>query len=501
MVRFENAVRSFVSNMKDRPTFGLFWFNGVSHDYLNLPRIGDTLFRGMLDKLKEEGALKSTVLIGLSDHGIRWGDFRQTFQGFLEERLPLATIVLPESFMAKYPEDVESLTLNSRRLSTPFDIYKTLLDILYKKYQSIPNNYTDEPNRIHFNPHFKERGHGISLFSKIPVNRTCTTAGIPPEWCACSTLQVVPTNITFAKRLARIAVKSINRRLRNATQCELLTLETVNAVWEDIPATLDVQSQYLFSDYVVNFETSPGRGRFEARLRVRGSIDERMKPKSIIRLIGFISRLNMYKKDSYCVGAPLLKLYCYCSPGSKRTTEITEGPSEFLDEVHQHQLSSSLTKPKWPITKNNIESSFSLADLAKVPEDTSKRRKLKKFLTYRTRYEIVKMRRRNRTDENFGSTSPLYEGSESRRQHKIAQKQAREQASTSTIISSTSTLSTRHKQELIDTTNGINEASMLDTEKLDVPAPESNVTPFIGPAYGGEDEKFPLEGLDTNYRS
>ncbi|KAF6215425.1 hypothetical protein GE061_010177 [Apolygus lucorum] len=493
MVRFENAVRSFVINMKNRPSFGLFWFNGVSHDYLNLPRIGDSLFRGMLDKLKDEGALKTTVLIGLSDHGIRWGDFRQTFQGFLEERLPLATIVLPERFKAKYPKDVESLKLNSHRLSSHFDIHKTLLDILYR-YETITDDYTDEPSQLYFKRTLKLKGHGISLFTEIPENRTCSSAGIPTEWCACSTLQVVSTNKTFAKRLASIALKSINKLLRNATQCELLTLEKVTTVWEDIPATLDVRSQYLFNDYVVNFVTSPGKGRFEARLRVRGSIDRKMKPKSIIKLIGFISRLNMYKDDSYCVDEPSLKLYCYCSPGSKRTNVITEIPSEFTDVVH---LDSSVAARKWPTLQNKFLSKYSLTDLATIPEAVSKRRKLKKLLKIRTIYEIAKIQGRNRTDKNVSSTLLWFKDIKSIRQVQ----ELRDQTST-TIPSTTTSLvvetSTRLEEELINISDSFQQAPTHEDKNLDFAATDSNIRQLTDP---DQDEKLSLEGLDNNYRT
>ena len=49
------------------------------------------------------------------------------------------------------------------RLTTPFDIYETLRDVLDMRRSETPVT-------------FKERG--ISLLKEIPINRTCASAGI-----------------------------------------------------------------------------------------------------------------------------------------------------------------------------------------------------------------------------------------------------------------------------------------------------------------------------------
>lgn len=77
---------------------------------------------------------------------------------------------MPPSFQEKYPKEMRNLRLNSRRLTTPFDIHETLLQIL---------NF----NKSSFNRYKKKSmQRGISLFEDIPINRTCEDAHIEPHW-------------------------------------------------------------------------------------------------------------------------------------------------------------------------------------------------------------------------------------------------------------------------------------------------------------------------------
>lgn len=66
----------------------------------------------------------------MSDHGIRWGDIRKTYQGQMEERLPFVIITLPKWLKETYPVAAANLKKNVRRLTTPFDLHETLKDLL-----------------------------------------------------------------------------------------------------------------------------------------------------------------------------------------------------------------------------------------------------------------------------------------------------------------------------------------------------------------------------------
>ena len=83
------------------PVFGLYWSASLTHDYLNLARHADIPHLNYLKQLKEIGALNKTILLFISDHGLRWGSIRSTYVGILEERLPFVFMVVPPWFKQK----------------------------------------------------------------------------------------------------------------------------------------------------------------------------------------------------------------------------------------------------------------------------------------------------------------------------------------------------------------------------------------------------------------
>lgn len=56
---------------------------------------------------------------------------RNTQQGKQEERLPGFIFVFPPWFEKKYPTAYANFKKNSDRLTTPFDIYSTLKNVLH----------------------------------------------------------------------------------------------------------------------------------------------------------------------------------------------------------------------------------------------------------------------------------------------------------------------------------------------------------------------------------
>jgi hypothetical protein len=125
-----NYVSNFAITMSTKDSFSFFWGTSLTHDFLNYPSLGDDLHAKFLKQLQDTGSLNHTVFIFMSDHGIRWGGIRETFQGRLVERLPFVFFVFPKWFKDVYPTAVANLHKNIHHLTTPFDIHETLLDIL-----------------------------------------------------------------------------------------------------------------------------------------------------------------------------------------------------------------------------------------------------------------------------------------------------------------------------------------------------------------------------------
>lgn len=291
----------FTSVLKDYFYFALVWTVSLSHDYLNLPRLGDDVMKSFFKHLN----INKTILILMSDHGLRWGSFRETYQGHLEERLPLLIFILPESFKQKYSLAYRNMIFNQNRLTTPFDLHETLKNLL---------DVTSIRNELLKNKRYDEKyPRGVSLFSNIPDGRTCKHAGIPAHYCTCHNRMVnASLDSPIVQDLSRILVSHINNvLLKNvSTKChELKVHQVVSAYYEQALSyekeTSSTQGNWTQRDYTIAIITEPGFASFESTMRYNTIFDSK-------DIVGDVSRLNLYANQSSCVLDNRLKLYCYC---------------------------------------------------------------------------------------------------------------------------------------------------------------------------------------------
>uniref|UniRef100_A0A914VUB8 DUF229 domain containing protein n=1 Tax=Plectus sambesii TaxID=2011161 RepID=A0A914VUB8_9BILA len=146
----------------------------LSHSDLNLVELADDDLTTHLMRMRDKGHLNNTLLIVMADHGPRFAKVRETHQGQLEERLPFFSFIMPPWFRQSRGKLAwTNLKMNAKRLTTPFDIHATLMDIL-----SWP---TDEQLTDFDVP--KKRS--MSLWRPIPSDRICTEAGVEAHWCTC----------------------------------------------------------------------------------------------------------------------------------------------------------------------------------------------------------------------------------------------------------------------------------------------------------------------------
>ncbi|CAL1536597.1 unnamed protein product [Lymnaea stagnalis] len=303
-----NYVTDFSRVFRKKPHFGFTFITRLTHDSLNLAGSADYAYVNFLKQFKEEGHFNNTVLIFYSDHGYRFGDMRTSYVGKVEERLPFMYLVFPRSFHDKYPELVENLRTNELRLTTPFDVYETLKDILYFDGA---NRKADVGDR------------GISWLREIPKERTCGHAGILPHWCLCLEQKRIDVASKLAFKIGRAVVRQINDMLRPMSHvCAYLKLGVINDVvqMESNERVLrftdsfhDVINQtVVYGDrseapivYQVILTTVPGDAMFEATLTYDYAFDA-------FRLGGDVSRINAYQDQSECVENFMLKKMCYC---------------------------------------------------------------------------------------------------------------------------------------------------------------------------------------------
>jgi hypothetical protein len=287
----------------------LYFLAEISHNNFNKVQLIDNDLLKFLTEFKKKGYLNNTLLMLLGDHGARFGDFRQTVQGKLEERLPLFSMIFPKWFKRKYPELAKNLRTNTERLTSWFDVYATF------------NHLLEYPNKP------KKWKHGMSLLRKIPADRSCKDASIPEHWCPCVQWSAVDHQHEHLQKAALAAINHINhlifRESLGAARCSELSLLKLVRAEVEIPATQVLRFSQSGKDgyepeyttekiqlkdrcsYQITFITLPNHGVFEASVQY---VYGRFLVKDSI------SRINKYGDQPKCIAdlLPHLRKYCHC---------------------------------------------------------------------------------------------------------------------------------------------------------------------------------------------
>ena len=303
-------VESFFEAYPTGPKFGLAFFSSLCHndlsDGLYLARY-DVL--NLLKRLHTGKALNNTMLVMMSDHGLRYGEIRHTLQGKFEERLPFLSITLPPWFHQQFPQLVKNLEVNSNHLVTPFDLHATLLHVL---------SFPGLPRYLKW---------GRSLFDVIPESRDCSTAGVAEHYCPCVRWQPVDKDHVSVRRSAEAVLTYINNLTSSdedgATLCARLKLEEIISSHQKIP-NVKMQQHLGAADpdgrvpefaegtvpivncmYQVVLRTSPGNALYEVSVT---DVEARLE------VVSPPSRLNKYGDQPKCIQErrPDLRKYCYC---------------------------------------------------------------------------------------------------------------------------------------------------------------------------------------------
>lgn len=160
----------FSMKFKDKCHFSFNFLTYLTHDNPNYLEVIDERLRTSLERLYANDAMTNTVFVVMGDHGNRIGAIQHSYSGRIEERMPLFSILLPNSFKQRFPALVSNLRVNTNRFVSNFDIYQTLKDLYSGRY---------------LNEEILREGRGISLFDVIPTDRTCRDATVPENFCTC----------------------------------------------------------------------------------------------------------------------------------------------------------------------------------------------------------------------------------------------------------------------------------------------------------------------------
>lgn len=278
----------FATTFRDNLYFALFWMNSLSHNNVNTPSALDIRSLKFLQELTNNGVLNNSLVVYLSDHGMRFGKIRETYVGWLEERLPFIYIWVPEWYRKLYPQKFSNFLDNKEKLTSPFDLHLTLQDILYGSHDNGTRSCPE----------------CVSMFDRVPWNRSCEDVGVTEHWCTCSEYRSLSTEGTSVRSMVRFVLNEINSLLDsgkaftdNSTKCAKLSVKRILAVRSKV-----YEHKLGYDEYVVLFETLPGQALFEATVSHSGQF----------KLLGTVSRINAFGAQSKCMNDAFLKKYCFC---------------------------------------------------------------------------------------------------------------------------------------------------------------------------------------------
>ena len=304
----------FANAFVDKPYWYFTWSVALSHKANWYSRYSRPSLLNMLKILHGKKRLNNTVLIVVSDHGMRYGPLRQkTRQGFLEERLPMLYISLPLKFRTKYPQAFKNFRENSNRLTSALDIHATMKDLLHTA-----ENVTDRCIRQRSADPSFEAKRGVSLFLPISASRDCKSIGLAKHftYCTCRNRQSLPTNSIEVLAAAHATVQYINRKISAFSKCARLGLKRISEAYGlDVDFSLSDErarfndtehrsKEVVGAELEIDIETTPGGGRFYA-----GVVKQRVGWNFVVT---DISRMSAYGNDGDCVDLKELKPFCFC---------------------------------------------------------------------------------------------------------------------------------------------------------------------------------------------
>ncbi|KAH8255662.1 hypothetical protein KR038_008066 [Drosophila bunnanda] len=298
-------------HMQRYPFFSFYWWGNGVHDYMEMSRFIDDRFERFFNRLNDIGIMNNTIIIFMSDHGLRWGPSRQTFQGMIEDSQPFLSILYPAWMRNKYPMAIKNLAGNAHSLVTTYDLHETFRHLLD------PETLEDESISLRMEELSRRNAsqipRGVSLFLDIPPERTCETSHISSAFCLCNKQVAISVDHPIAKLSANVIVNSINKLLEEYPVCVPLLLESIVSAQFAVPERqnhVDTKKShksefFTEKDILVRLKAKPGTAYFEGMTRMH---------KDSLHLIGDVVRLggdNYINND--CIQNPVLAPFCYCS--------------------------------------------------------------------------------------------------------------------------------------------------------------------------------------------
>ncbi|TKR70877.1 hypothetical protein L596_022844 [Steinernema carpocapsae] len=287
----------FLKAYEDQAKFSISWISQLGHDRMNNVYHADKDFYKFFHDNRER--LRNSFIIFMGDHGMRYGDFRDSKFGAVEDNNPGFVMAVPEKL--RNSSLMQIVKENSKSLFTPYDLYATLNDIASVLPES---NFTDF-SPLDLNKRLKGVFHGSSLLRPLPQPRHCGNLRIPFEYCTCEVnYKALPPTDELLPIAEQFLIDELNAEIRsfNASDtCAALTLQPNSSSLEQ----LDVAPN-LFQITTV---AKPSGGKFNTLITAHRSENGTLK---IERATGSFSRLNSYHGQSDCLKDVRIEPICFC---------------------------------------------------------------------------------------------------------------------------------------------------------------------------------------------
>ena len=190
------------------------------------------------------------VFLFMSDHGSSSGEFA-TLPSF-PERLTSFSFLISNKKYIKKQNFHNNLITNVQRLSSRYDLFKTLKHLAITPYKSITaedeeyQNITTIPESVSL------------LLETVPYSRTCEDAGINPIYCLTKTLQDLNTTTwdtrSNLKYFVEHAIFLINRYLTGkiSLKCRGLVLDSIERIQQlKYDPSIEDEITHFFIEFTV----------------------------------------------------------------------------------------------------------------------------------------------------------------------------------------------------------------------------------------------------------
>lgn len=160
----------------------------------------------------------NALLLFISDHGYRFGKFRETFLGFYEEALPFFFVRMPSSMKKRHPEWYQNLKVNGHRLTTPHDLHSTLVDVFNIAQERVGIGMNPADNEIeNSTTNFSSfRRLSPSFFELGKLNRTCEDSFVPQKYCMCGVTPKFSSSKELTKMFGNVILERVNKDVKES---------------------------------------------------------------------------------------------------------------------------------------------------------------------------------------------------------------------------------------------------------------------------------------------